>query len=47
MIDYIVVHELVHIKAPDHSENFWKRVGLAIPDFEERRKWLKEKGGEL
>lgn len=47
MIDYIVVHELVHIKVPDHSENFWKCVGLAMPDFEERRNWLKKKGGEL
>lgn len=47
MIDYIVVHELVHIKVPDHSENFWKCVGVAMPDFEERRKWLREKGGEL
>ncbi len=47
MIDYIVVHELVHIKVPDHSENFWKCVGLAMPDFEERRKWLRERGGEL
>ncbi|NKI59619.1 M48 family metallopeptidase [Labrenzia sp. PO1] len=47
MIDYIVVHELAHIKVPDHSATFWKLVGLAIPDFEARRKWLQQKGGEL
>lgn len=47
MIEYIVAHELIHIKVPDHSESFWKQLGLAMPDFEDRRAWLKRKGGDL
>jgi|AntAceMinimDraft_1070359.scaffolds.fasta_scaffold25459_2 hypothetical protein len=47
MIDYVVVHELVHLKVPDHSPSFWKSVGQVLPDYDARRSWLKEKGGEL
>lgn len=47
MIDYVVVHELVHLKVPDHSTAFWKSVGQVLSDYEARRNWLREKGGEL
>lgn len=47
MIECIVVHELVHIKFPDHSENLWKTLGSAMPEYECRKAWLKKKGGEL
>lgn len=47
IIEYVVVHELVHIKVPNHSEEFWKMLGSVIPDYESRKAWLKQKGGEL
>jgi len=33
LIDYIVVHELVHIKHKDHSKEFFKELGKFIPDW--------------
>lgn len=47
IIEYIVVHELVHIKIPDHSDEFWKAIGSILPDHESRRAWLRSKGGQL
>lgn len=41
IIDYIVVHELSHLKIKNHSPDFWKLVSLALPDYQERRDWLK------
>jgi predicted metal-dependent hydrolase len=41
ILDYVVVHELCHIKNKNHSQNFWKLVSLAIPDYRKRRDWLK------
>lgn len=43
VIDYIVVHELCHLKQMNHSPNFWKLVESIMPDYKERKKWLKEK----
>lgn len=39
--DYLIVHELCHLGAFDHSPNFWKLVERAIPDYKLRRKQLK------
>lgn len=36
--DYIVVHELCHLKEMNHSQRFWDLVALQIPDYKERRK---------
>jgi len=44
IIDYILIHELVHIKIPDHSPKFWKNVEKYLPDYEQRRKWLRING---
>lgn len=40
LLDYIVVHELCHLKEMNHSKNFWSLVGQTIPDYKNRRKWL-------
>ena len=42
VIDYVIVHELCHIKHMDHSPDFWNEVGKYIPDYKTRRKWLKD-----
>jgi predicted metal-dependent hydrolase len=42
IVDYVVVHELVHISQPDHSRKFWNKVREILPDYERRRKWLRE-----
>ncbi len=47
VIDYIVVHELAHLKVSDHSSAFWREVSKALPDYQRHRDWLKEKGGSL
>lgn len=41
IIDYVVVHELCHIKHKNHKKEFWNEVANIIPDFQERRNWLK------
>ena len=45
IMDYVVVHERCHLVEMNHSPAFWKKVSEILPDYEERRKWLKENGG--
>ena len=40
-IDYVVVHELAHIRRHDHSAAFYAEVAKVMPDYKERRKLLK------
>jgi hypothetical protein len=47
MIDYIVVHELCHLKELNHSDRFWKLVVQSIPDYKIIKKDLQKKGIEL
>lgn len=42
VIDYVVVHELSHLRHYNHSERFWQLVATEIQDFRERRAWLRE-----
>jgi predicted metal-dependent hydrolase len=44
VIDYVIVHELSHLVYQDHSKQFWGCVEAAMPDYRERKKWLKENG---
>jgi predicted metal-dependent hydrolase len=41
LLDYVVVHELCHLKQPDHSVRFWSLVGQIMPDFKQLRKRLR------
>jgi predicted metal-dependent hydrolase len=47
IIDYVVVHELAHRRVANHSPRFWALVATFLPDWRERRRWLKEKGASL
>lgn len=47
ILDYVVVHELAHRIEMNHSANFWREVEKILPDYRERRMWLKENGGRL
>lgn len=44
ILDYVVVHELAHLIVPGHSADFWRQVGNHLPDYVERRRWLKVYG---
>lgn len=47
IIDYILVHELVHIKEKNHSRNFWAALEKILPDYKESRVWLRKNGHRL
>ncbi len=47
VIDYVLIHELVHLEFPNHSKTFWKRVAALQPGYPALRKWLKENGAAL
>jgi len=44
IIDYIIVHELIHLIEFNHSEHFWKLVEKEIPTYKDCRNWLKKNG---
>jgi predicted metal-dependent hydrolase len=39
--DYVLIHELMHLKRMDHSPKFWKLVAAACPAYKEARAWLR------
>ena len=41
IIEYVIVHELSHIKQKNHSPRFWAEVEKYQPNYKEKRKWLK------
>lgn len=42
VIDYVLIHELVHIKEKNHSKSFWSYLGSILPDYKGHRRWLRE-----
>ncbi len=47
VLEYIIVHELSHLKEPNHSPRFWETVEGVLPDYRAHRKWIKAYGDEL
>jgi predicted metal-dependent hydrolase len=47
VIDYIVVHELCHLRHRDHSDAFWNEVDKVLPRYRERKEWLRSNGAAL
>ncbi len=47
VMDYVVVHELLHLVEPNHSKKFWDLVENACPDYKSCREWLKKNGHRL
>lgn len=47
VIDYVVVHELCHLREMNHSEKFWAEVEKIMPDYQRAELWLKQNGGNL
>ena len=44
---YVVVHELVHLKVPNHSKLFWNTLAAASPGWQAHARWLRDHGNEL
>lgn len=42
VIDYVIIHELSHLKHPNHSSAFWAEVFMHCPDYKQCRLWLKK-----
>jgi predicted metal-dependent hydrolase len=45
--DYVLVHELMHLKQQNHSRRFWRLVEATCPEFRAAERWLKTEGREL
>ncbi len=47
VLDYVVVHELCHLRVPNHSRRFWALVERHRPQWRQQRDWLRDYGPEL
>jgi hypothetical protein len=45
--DYVLIHELMHLRRLDHSKKFWALVAEACPAYQDARRWLREHGRSL
>ncbi|MBT2663931.1 M48 family metallopeptidase [Bacillus sp. ISL-4] len=47
IIDYVLVHELAHLKYMNHSKDYWNFVRFILPDYKQRKEWLRINGPTL
>ena len=47
VLDYIITHEMVHLKYPNHSAEFWNELDKKMPDYREHENWLKQNGVKM
>lgn len=45
VIDYVIVHECIHLEVKNHSKAFWQRVAAAYPAYLDAKRWLRENSG--
>jgi predicted metal-dependent hydrolase len=41
-VDYVIIHDLVHLEVRNHSRQFWEKVRERCPDYAQQRLWLKK-----
>jgi len=41
IVDYIVAHEVCHLKIPNHSTSYWRLLSSVMPDYKEKKEWLR------
>lgn len=46
-IDYVIIHELCHLRHMNHSRRFWDEVAKIMPDYKVHEKWLKDHGATI
>lgn len=42
VLDYVIIHEFIHLKVDNHSRKFWQEVESIYPDYKKAKKWLKD-----
>lgn len=47
VLEYVVAHELCHLRIPGHGKPFWRLLEAARPGWQEQARWLREHGAEL
>lgn len=47
VIDYVIIHEICHLRFLNHSKEYWTMVEMYMPNFKEARLWLKKNGSGL
>jgi predicted metal-dependent hydrolase len=45
--DYVLFHELAHLRQPNHSRRFWREVERLCPDWRTAERWLRAHGREV
>lgn len=47
VLDYIIIHEMIHLKYPNHSAEFWNELDKKMPNYREHENWLKQNGVKM
>ncbi len=47
VLDYIITHEMAHLKYPNHSTEFWNELDKKMPNYREYENWLKQNGVKM
>src|SRR6056297_1175120 len=47
VVDYVLVHELAHLREQNHTDEFWRLVGEHVPEYEAKAQWLDENSVKL
>jgi predicted metal-dependent hydrolase len=45
--EYVILHELMHLRQPNHSRRFWREVAAVCPAWRDSERWLRKHGREL